>query len=204
MGQRPGESWPALVCHRLGVWASHHTEGSRIHQAGSIETVMAAPVRDYADAYSGGDETTGCAGGIGRSQLAIDRWERITGRAREAAHAAALRAQAARQRRAYAEQREVAIREQRGHGEEWVETATERAAAATQACSVARTHAVEALERASEAHAASALAHEPAAALAESLADVASQARHLRAVAGAREAAELDRTAADEARRRDR
>lgn len=136
--------------------------------------------------------------------MAIDTWERITGRAREAAHAAGLRAEAARQRRSEAERREFALREQSGHGEAWVETAMERAAAATEACSVARTHAVDALERAAEAHAASALAHERAAALAESLADIASQARHLRAAAQAREAAELDRTAADEARRRDR
>jgi hypothetical protein len=40
-----------------------------------------------------------------------------------------------------------------------------------------------------------------AAALAEGVADVASEARHLRAAAEAREAAELDRAAAREARR---
>jgi hypothetical protein len=63
---------------------------------------------------------------------------------------------------------------------------------------------VEALERAAEAHAASALAHDRAAALAESLADGAMETRHLRAAADARTAAELDRAAANEARRRDR
>jgi hypothetical protein len=129
---------------------------------------------------------------------ASDRSERIVGRAREAAHAAGLRAQAARQRRAEAERREAAIRDQAGHGEEWVKTAAERASAATDACSVARVHAVQALERSAEAHAASALAHERVAALAKSLADVASQRRHVRAAAEAREAAELDRAAARE------
>jgi hypothetical protein len=121
---------------------------------------------------------------------------RIPGRTREAANAAAPRAQAARQRPDEADRREAAIREQRGHGEAW--------AAATEACSVARIHAIEALERAAEAHAASALAHEPAAALAEGVADVATQARHLRAAAEAREAAERDRAAAREERRRER
>jgi hypothetical protein len=141
---------------------------------------------------------------MGRSQLVNDRCERIVGRTREAADAAALRAQVASQRREEAERREAAIREQRGHGEEWVQSAAERAAAATEACSVARVHVVEALERAAEAHAASALAHDRAAALAEGVADVASEARHLRAADEAREAAERDRAAAREALRRDR
>ena len=138
---------------------------------------------------------------MGRSQLANDRWERIARRTRDAADAAAIRAEAARRRRAEAERRQAAIRDERGHSKEWLESAAERAAAATQSCSVAHIHAVEALERAADAHVASALAHERAAALAGSLADVASEARHLRAADEAREAAERDRAAREERRR---
>jgi hypothetical protein len=131
---------------------------------------------------------------------AMDGWERNAGRARQADEAAALRAEAARQRRDEAARRLPALRDGHAGGGTWLETATERAATATEALAVARAHAVDALERSTDAHSASAPAHDHAAETANTLGDDAAATRHQDAAAQAREAANVDRGAADEQR----
>jgi hypothetical protein len=130
----------------------------------------------------------------------MEHWERIALRARAAGEAAALRGQEARRRREQSARRVTAIQEHRAHGQEWVETAIERAVSATRAIHVAQAHAAESLDRSAEAHAASARAHDRAAEAADSVADDAAAARHRSAAAEARQAATDDAAEAEKAR----
>jgi hypothetical protein len=116
----------------------------------------------------------------------------------DAIEAAALRAEAARQRRDSAARRLADLRDERTRDRQRLQTAAERTADASEAIAVAHSHAVQALDRSAGAHRASAFAHDRAAETAERFGNAEAAARHRRSAVKAREAANLDQHAADE------
>lgn len=123
-------------------------------------------------------------------------------RPEEAAHAAALRAEDARKRRAAAALRDAELAgeaENRGRGPR---VAAQRAADAARAAELALARAIDAHERTAAAHEEAARLHEYVASAAEKRGNAAVAARHRELAAVAREAAQSASRSALEARQR--